>query len=65
MESLTLVKEKKVYLSEYTYLTRQVLAQIKPKNWRKLNWKKLEQSILHDLINLINDTVNKNRNSLP
>ena len=31
--------------------------QKKPTNWRQLDWKKLEQSIMHDPIDLINDTV--------
>lgn len=56
---LTITRERKedISFSEYIYLTRQVLVQKKPDNWRSMNWKNLENSIIHDPIDLLNDTV--------
>lgn len=56
---LTITKKRKEYaqFSDYLYLTKQVLVQKKPDNWRKLKWKALENSLIHDPIELIGDTV--------
>lgn len=55
--TITRDRKKDISFSDYIYLTRQVLVQKKPDNWRTMNWKSLENSLLHDPIELINDTV--------
>ena len=55
--TVTRERKKEVSFSEYIFLTRQVLVQKKPDNWRKLNWKNLENATIHDPIDLLNDTV--------
>ena len=62
---MTVTNQRKweVDFTEYLYLTRQVLVQKKPDNFRKLHWKNLEESMIHDPIELINDTVSIRRNS--
>lgn len=56
---LTITKPRKQYIdfTKYLYLTKQVLVQRKPKDWR--NWKlhEIEQSLISDPIELIEDTV--------
>lgn len=57
-------KRKESYqFSEYLYLTKQVLVQKKPDNWRKLKWSALQRSLIHDAIELIGDTVSVRANS--
>jgi membrane-bound lytic murein transglycosylase F len=50
-------RKKEVAFSDYIYLTKQVLVQKKPDNWRTLKWSTLNKSILHDPIELLNKTV--------
>lgn len=50
-------RKKEIAFSQYIYLTKQVLVQKKPNNWRKLKWSTLERSIIHDPIELLGDTV--------
>ncbi|UKM65321.2 transporter substrate-binding domain-containing protein [Flavobacteriaceae bacterium GSB9] len=50
-------RQASVSFSNYLYLTKQVLVQKKPDNWRNMHWKKLENALIHDAIELINDTV--------
>lgn len=56
---LTITKKRNaaVSFSNYLYLTKQVLVQKKPDNWRTMHWHKLENSLVHDAIELLNDTV--------
>lgn len=61
--TVTRKRKKEVQFSEYLYLTRQVLVQKKPDNWRKLKWSALESSLIHDPIELIGDTVSVRANS--
>jgi len=62
---LTITKERKriVHFSDYLYLTHQVLVQRKPKNWRKKSWSKIQASLIHDAIELIDDTVSVRNNT--
>ena len=55
--TITSERKKKISFSEYIYLSHQVLVQKKPNNWRKMNWKTIENSLIHDAIELIGDTV--------
>jgi len=55
--TITSDRKKEVSFSEYIYLSHQVLVQKKPDNWRKMKWSTLDQSLIHDPIELINDTV--------
>lgn len=62
---LTVTQKRKetTQFSDYLYLTRQVLVQKKPDNWRKLKWSALQSSLIHDAIDLIDDTVSVRANS--
>ena len=62
---MTITKQRQweVDFTEHLFLTRQVLVQKKPDNYLKISWKKLEQSLIHDPIELINDTVSIRKNS--
>ncbi|QIA06611.1 MltF family protein [Draconibacterium halophilum] len=62
---LTVTGKRKelVQFTDYLYLTHQVLVQKKPDNWRRLRWSKLQKSLLHDAIDLIDDTVSVRANS--
>ena len=63
--SLTITKERKqeVNFTDYLYLTNQVLVQKKPDNWRKMKWNKVEKTLVHDAIELIDDTVSVRKNT--
>ncbi|MEN8116801.1 MAG: transporter substrate-binding domain-containing protein [Bacteroidota bacterium] len=56
---LTITSKRKelVHFSEHLYLTHQVLVQKKPDNWRNMKWSELQRSLVHDVIDLIGDTV--------
>jgi membrane-bound lytic murein transglycosylase F len=62
---MTVTRERKKHtqFSEYLYLTHQVLVQRKPENWRKMKWSELQKSLIHDAIELIDDTVSVRANS--
>lgn len=62
---MTITNQRKweVNFTEYLYLTRQVLVQKKPDNHLQLSWKTLEGQLIHDPIELINDTVSIRKNS--
>lgn len=55
--AITNQRQKKVAFTDYLYLTHQVLVQKKPDNYLKLHWKNLEESVIHDAIELLGDTV--------
>jgi len=55
--TITTERQEEISYTDYIYLSHQVLVQKKPDNWRKLNWKKIENSLIHDAIELIGDTV--------
>ncbi|WP_233702491.1 MltF family protein [Hyunsoonleella flava] len=62
---MTVTNQRKweVDFTEYLYLTKQVLVQKKPDNFRSLSWKQLEKAIIHSPIELIGDTVSIRKNS--
>lgn len=55
--TITSLRKEEVAFSDYFYLTHQVLVQKKPDNWLNLHWKKLEDSVIHDAMELLGDTV--------
>lgn len=55
--AITNERKEEVLFTDYLYLTHQVLVQKKPDNWRTMHWSKLENSLIHDAIELIGDTV--------
>lgn len=62
---MTITNKRKweVDFTEYLYLTKQVLVQKKPDNFRQLSWKKLNDALIHDPLSLIDDTVSVRKNS--
>jgi len=64
-QGMTITNQRKweVDFTEYLYLTKQVLVQKKPDNYRNLGWKSLERSLIKDPIELIGDTVSIRKNS--
>ncbi len=62
---MTVTNERKweVDFTEYLYLTRQVLVQKQPDNYLDIEWSALQKQLIHDPIELINDTVSILRNS--
>jgi membrane-bound lytic murein transglycosylase F len=62
---MTITNQRKweVDFTEYLYLTKQVLVQRKPDNFREISWSALQKQLIHDPIELINDTVSIRRNS--
>lgn len=55
--AITNERQKKVAFTDYLYVTHQVLVQKKPDNYLKLHWKSLEESVIHNAIDLLGDTV--------
>jgi membrane-bound lytic murein transglycosylase F len=55
--TMTNHRKKEISFSEYIYLTKQVLVQKKPNNWNTMKWSTLKSSLIHDPIDLLNDTV--------
>jgi membrane-bound lytic murein transglycosylase F len=64
-QGMTITNQRKweVDFTEYLYLTKQVLVQKKPDNYRKLSWASLQKSLIKDPIELIGDTVSIRKNS--
>ncbi|MFW5850648.1 MAG: transglycosylase SLT domain-containing protein [Bacteroidota bacterium] len=62
---LTITRERKknVQFTDYLYLTRQVLVQKKPDNWRHLTWSSLQRALIKDPLELINDTISVRENT--
>ena len=61
--AITNQRKGEVDFTEYLYLTKQVLVQKKPDNYRKISWGALQKQLIHDPIELIDDTVSIRRNS--
>lgn len=62
---MTITNQRKweVDFTDYLYLTKQVLVQKKPDNYRNMSYGSLQRELIHDAIELINDTVSIRRNS--
>jgi len=61
--AITNQRKGEVAFTEYLYLTKQVLVQKKPDNYRDISWSALQKQLIHDPIELIDDTVSIRRNS--
>ena len=61
--AVTQERKEQVAFIDYLYLTKQVLVQRKPDNWRKLTLDKIKESMIQDPIELIGDTVSVRKNS--
>ncbi|TLP72780.1 transglycosylase SLT domain-containing protein [Maribacter sp. ACAM166] len=55
--AVTTDRKKIAAFTDYLYLTKQVLVQRKPKNWRKLTLDNIKEQLVMDPIQLIDDTV--------
>ena len=62
---MTITNQRKweVDFTEYLYLTKQVLVQKKPDNYRRLSWRTINKSLIKDPIELIGDTISIRVNS--
>lgn len=62
---MTITNQRKweVDFTEYLYLTKQVLVQKMPDNYRDMSWATLQKHLIHDPVELIGDTVSIRRNS--
>lgn len=62
---MTITNQRKweVDFTEHLFLTRQVLVQKRPDNYLKMSWKTLDRSLIHDPIQLIDDTISIRKNS--
>lgn len=61
--TITNQRKSEVDFTEYLYLTRQVLVQKQPDNYRDMKWITLQKQVIHDPIELIDDTVSIRKNS--
>jgi membrane-bound lytic murein transglycosylase F len=57
--SLTITQDRKqvVSFTDHLYLTKQVLVQKKPTNWRNMSWSSLKKVLVHDPMDLLGDTI--------
>jgi membrane-bound lytic murein transglycosylase F len=55
--TITTDRKNEVSFTNHLYLTKQVLVQKKPENWRSMNWKSLKNALIHDPIDLLGDTI--------
>ena len=62
---MTITNQRKweVDFTEHLYLTRQVLVQKKPDNYRNMSWSKIQKALIQDPIELMGDTVSIRKNS--
>ncbi len=56
-------RKKIAAFTDYLYVTKQVLVQKKPANWRKMTLDNIKKSIIQDPLELIGDTVSVRENS--
>jgi len=61
--AITSERKSRVAFSDYLYLTKQVLVQKKPENWRQLTFEEIGNSLIQDPVQLIGDTVSVRKNS--
>ena len=61
--AITEGRKKEVAFSDYFYLTKQVLVQRKPDNWRALTLDFIAENLIQDPVELIRDTVSVRKNS--
>ncbi|MEB8327757.1 transporter substrate-binding domain-containing protein [Flavobacteriaceae bacterium KMM 6897] len=56
-------RKESVSFTNYLYLTKQVLVQKKPDNWRAMHWHTLENALIQDAMELLHDTVSIRKGS--
>ena len=61
--AITEDRKKVAAFTDYLYLTKQVLVQKKPANWRKMTLDNIKKSIIQDPLELIGDTVSVRENT--
>ncbi len=61
--TITGERKEKVEFTEYHFLTRQVLVQKKPDNWRSMKLHEIQATLISDPIELIGETVSIRNNS--
>ncbi len=61
--AVTSERKKRVAFTDYLYVTKQVLVQKKPKNWRSLTLDQIKEQLIQDPLELIGDTVSVRKNS--
>ncbi|MBT8182632.1 MAG: lytic transglycosylase F, partial [Eudoraea sp.] len=61
--AVTQERKEEVAFVDYLYLTKQVLVQRKPDNWRNLTLDNIKEAMIQDPIELIGDTVSVRKNS--
>lgn len=55
--TITTDRKEDVSFTNHLYLTKQVLVQKKPDNWRSMSWGTLTKTLVHDPIDLLGDTI--------
>jgi len=55
--AITNNRKDEVSFTNHLYLTKQVLVQKKPDNWRSMHWSKLKKALVHEPIDLLGDTI--------
>ncbi|WP_397446520.1 transglycosylase SLT domain-containing protein [Polaribacter sp. R77954] len=62
---MTITNQRKweVDFTEHLFLTKQVLVQKKPDNYRTMSWSNLQKNVIDDPLDLIGDTVSIRKNS--
>ncbi|MBT8292477.1 MAG: transporter substrate-binding domain-containing protein, partial [Eudoraea sp.] len=61
--AVTQERKEEVAFADYLYLTKQVLVQRKPDNWRNLTLDNIKEAMIQGPIELIGDTVSVRKNS--
>jgi len=61
--AITRERKEEVAFTDYLYLTKQVLVQRKPANWRSMTLDQIRATLVQDPVDLIGDTVSVRKNS--
>ena len=61
--AITNDRKRVAAFTDYLYLTKQVLVQQKPLNWRKMTLDNIKENIIQDPLQLIGDTVSVRKNT--
>lgn len=61
--AITTERKNRVNFTDPLFVTHQVLVQRKPENWRTVGWKAIHDNLVHDPMDLIDDTVSVRVNS--
>ncbi|GAA4970205.1 transglycosylase SLT domain-containing protein [Algibacter aquimarinus] len=55
--AITQERQTEVSFTDHLYLTKQVLVQKKPVNWRTMKWSKLNKALVNDPVDLLGHTI--------